>query len=166
MTLRLFCIAWAACVLTCAAGPPPAAVPRTQKAPVQHSIPTNNNLHRSRAASGSAPAAQPEAEVPPPLPPSFLDTWLAYKPPPSPFRGVPLSHCVPGGQFVVDQFSKAAQSCGAKHFILTHFHYDHYGGLSKHFKAGCIYCTAETARLVQVKLKVRSRELLQHREPV
>lgn len=67
---------------------------------------------------------------------------------------------------MVDQFSKAAQSCGAKHFILTHFHYDHYGGLSKHFKAGCIYCTAETARLVQVKLKVRSRELLQHREPV
>lgn len=54
----------------------------------------------------------------------------------------------------MDQFSKAAQASGVKHFFLTHFHYDHYGGLSRHFKAGCIYCTEETSRLVQHKLKV------------
>eukprot|EP00892_Ulva_mutabilis_P001364 jgi/Ulvmu1/11228/UM072_0065.1 len=103
-----------------------------------------------------APPGSDLAATPPsPVPHELLERWLAYTPPPAPFRGLPRSHCVPGGKFVVDQFSKAAQSSGVKHFFLTHFHYDHYGGLSKHFKAGHIYCTEETSRLVQHKLKVQ-----------
>ena len=39
-------------------------------------------------------------------------------------------------------------------YLLTHFHADHYGGLTKHFADGTIFCTPITARLVQLRLGV------------
>ena len=45
---------------------------------------------------------------------------------------------VPGTKFVVDKFgSKAYEAApSSKHWFLTHFHADHYGGLGPRFKQG------------------------------
>ena len=93
-------------------------------------------------------------ERPTPIPAALLQRWLAYRPPPGHFSGLQQSQCVPGCKFLVDSFSKVAQKSGTRAFFLTHFHYDHYRGLSKRFSSGTLYCTPETARLVQLKLKV------------
>lgn len=98
--------------------------------------------------------AQQQVEAAAPIPPAMLQRWLAYRPPPGHYPGLQLSQCVPGTKFLVDSFSRVAQKSGTRSFFLTHFHYDHYMGLSKRFSAGTVYCTAETARLVQLKLKV------------
>ncbi|KAL3148139.1 hypothetical protein ABBQ38_014420 [Trebouxia sp. C0009 RCD-2024] len=63
---------------------------------------------------------------------------------------------VPGTKFVVDKFGGKAYEAAAssKHWFLTHFHADHYGGLGPRFKQGTIYCSPITARLVHQRLKV------------
>lgn len=44
--------------------------------------------------------------------------------------------------------------------VLTHFHADHYMGLSKGFKQGRIICTPITAALVRLKLRVPQERLV------
>uniref|UniRef100_A0A061RID5 Dna repair metallo-beta-lactamase domain-containing protein n=1 Tax=Tetraselmis sp. GSL018 TaxID=582737 RepID=A0A061RID5_9CHLO len=65
---------------------------------------------------------------------------------------------VPGTDFVVDGFNH----CGgwSKHYFLSHFHADHYMGLKSSFDSGQIYCTAETARLVSLHLRVPQKWLV------
>jgi len=67
----------------------------------------------------------------PPKPPS-LSSWPPFRP-----------H---------NPFARVAQ-------ILTHFHSDHYGGLSRSWDVGTIYCTPVTAALVASKLGVAPRFL-------
>lgn len=55
-------------------------------------------------------------------------------------------------KFAVDAFCYGPLDVAA--YFLTHFHSDHYGGLSGSWKAGKIYCTPATARLVQHQLRV------------
>jgi DNA cross-link repair 1A protein len=58
---------------------------------------------------------------------------------------------------VVDLFSprEGARVKGSNGvWILTHFHADHYKGLSKKFSLGRILCSPITAQLVNTKLKV------------
>ena len=63
----------------------------------------------------------------------------------APVRAGPLRlpdwQLVPGTRFVVDKFGGKAYEAApsSKHWFLTHFHADHYGGLGPRFKQGQIY---------------------------
>lgn len=128
--------------------------------PEQSKIAASTFRQHTSAASASLQQSEASGCLPQQLATSsgvsqaLLQRWLAYRPPPAHSSGLKVSQCVPGCKFLVDLFSKSAQKSGARHFFLTHFHYDHYMGLSKSFSAGTIYSTPETARLVQLKLKV------------
>jgi DNA cross-link repair 1A protein len=63
---------------------------------------------------------------------------------------------VPGTNFLVDRFCNLPPSTPAnKHWFLTHFHADHYKGLTSKFDRGIVYCTPVTAALVKLQLRVR-----------
>ncbi len=70
----------------------------------------------------------------------------------------PFFKRVPGTPFIVDGFYHVDPAL-SRHYVLTHFHADHYGGLSRDFPEGCtLYGTAITCRLVAERLGVpRSR---------
>lgn len=78
-------------------------------------------------------------------------------------RRAPSGNCpeykkIPGTDFVVDGFYYAKPSLTSNYF-LTHFHSDHYGGLTKSWSAGIIYCSSVTANLVEQQLGVPRRYL-------
>ncbi|CAM9184353.1 unnamed protein product [Heterosigma akashiwo] len=64
-----------------------------------------------------------------------------------------LVHQIPGLNVLVDGFRHAHSGC--KDYFLTHFHGDHYTGLSSDFNYGKIYCTPITGALVKAMLGVR-----------
>lgn len=54
---------------------------------------------------------------------------------------------------MVDGFEYATPSLTSNYF-LTHFHSDHYGGITRHWDLGIIYCSEPTANLVNQQLGV------------
>lgn len=64
---------------------------------------------------------------------------------------------VPQLRLVVDKFGPATNDFPATAWFLTHFHADHYGGLTRKWctkNQGLIYCTTPTAKLASDRLKV------------
>ncbi|KAK9273026.1 hypothetical protein L1049_017833 [Liquidambar formosana] len=72
-------------------------------------------------------------------------------------KDVPLWCCIPGTPFRVDAFRYLRRDCS--HWFLTHFHLDHYQGLTRSFCHGKIYCSSITARLVNMKIGIPSDRL-------
>lgn len=62
---------------------------------------------------------------------------------------------VPGTPFVVDRFCNLPVQSPYRHWFLTHFHADHYKGLTGKFDRGTLYCSPPTARLVVQQLRVK-----------
>ncbi|KAL2346626.1 hypothetical protein Fmac_000626 [Flemingia macrophylla] len=67
-------------------------------------------------------------------------------------RDVPKWCAVQGTPFRVDAFKYLRGDCS--HWFLTHFHMDHYQGLTKSFNHGKIYCSSITARLVNMNIGI------------
>ncbi|XP_074281401.1 uncharacterized protein LOC141606247 [Silene latifolia] len=67
-------------------------------------------------------------------------------------KDVPPWCTVPGTPFRVDAFRYLRRDCS--HWFLTHFHIDHYQGLTKSFSYGKIYCSMITAKLVNTKIGI------------
>ncbi|XP_057799391.1 uncharacterized protein LOC131015148 [Salvia miltiorrhiza] len=67
-------------------------------------------------------------------------------------KDVPPWCSIPGTQFRVDGFKYLRRDCS--HWFLTHFHLDHYQGLTKSFSHGMIYCSLITAKLVNLKIGI------------
>jgi hypothetical protein len=65
---------------------------------------------------------------------------------------------IPGTDFVVDGF-KIKNKADYKHWFLTHFHSDHYSGITKTWKNGTIYGSQVTCDLVKLKLGVDAKIL-------
>ncbi|XP_054819313.1 uncharacterized protein LOC129318516 [Prosopis cineraria] len=70
---------------------------------------------------------------------------------------IPSWCCIPGTPFRVDAFKYLRGDCS--HWFLTHFHLDHYQGLTKSFNRGKIYCSSITARLVNMNIGIPFEKL-------
>ncbi|KAI3451800.1 hypothetical protein Pfo_008465 [Paulownia fortunei] len=71
---------------------------------------------------------------------------------PSP-ASLPHSKLIPKTRFIVDGFKHADPNFSVSYF-LSHFHSDHYTGLSPQWSKGIIYCSSTTANLLHQILKI------------
>ncbi|KAK4435776.1 DNA cross-link repair 1A protein [Sesamum alatum] len=72
-------------------------------------------------------------------------------------KDVPLWCCIPGTPFRVDAFKYLRRDCA--HWFLSHFHLDHYQGLTRSFCHGMIYCSSITAKLINLKIGISSDKI-------
>ncbi|XP_011099504.1 DNA ligase 6 isoform X1 [Sesamum indicum] len=83
------------------------------------------------------------------LPPQPQPTFPLVPPP----AFIPHSKLIPKTRFIVDGFKHADPNFSVSYF-LSHFHSDHYTGLSPQWSNGIIYCSSITANLLHQILKI------------
>ncbi|EPS58033.1 hypothetical protein M569_16783, partial [Genlisea aurea] len=79
------------------------------------------------------------------LPPPHLSATLP--------SSIPRSKLIPKTRFIVDGF-RYAESCFSVSYFLSHFHSDHYTGLTPQWSKGIIYCSSTTANLLHRILEI------------
>jgi hypothetical protein len=79
-------------------------------------------------------------------------------------KPAPAFKIIEGTQFLVDGFVYKAPCY--QHYFLSHFHADHYCGLTKGFDFGYIYCSEITGRCVQLKIGTSAEYIMPMRENV
>ncbi|KAI9162037.1 hypothetical protein LWI28_023160 [Acer negundo] len=91
----------------------------------------------------------------------FLSTSTTQSSPPKPLHFPPIpstfppSKLIPKTRFLIDAFRHASASSVS--YFLSHFHSDHYSGLSPSWSKGIIFCSSATSDLLVNILKVPKR---------
>ncbi|KAK0716962.1 eukaryotic translation initiation factor 3 subunit 7-domain-containing protein [Lasiosphaeria miniovina] len=75
-------------------------------------------------------------------------------------RTCPFYKIMPGFSICVDAFRYGAVE-GCKAYFLSHFHSDHYMGLTAHWTHGPIYCSKVTGALVKMQLKTAAKYVVE-----
>uniref|UniRef100_A0A1J3F7J8 DNA cross-link repair 1 protein n=1 Tax=Noccaea caerulescens TaxID=107243 RepID=A0A1J3F7J8_NOCCA len=93
---------------------------------------------------------------------SAVSSLSPLSPPPKPplsSLSVPQSKRIPKTNFIVDlfRFPQSSDSSSSVAFFLSHFHSDHYSGLSSSWSRGIVFCSHKTALLVKEILQVPSQ---------
>uniref|UniRef100_M4CJ01 ATP-dependent DNA ligase family profile domain-containing protein n=1 Tax=Brassica campestris TaxID=3711 RepID=M4CJ01_BRACM len=96
------------------------------------------NLNSTELYSSAVPSSVPTPSLKPPFSP----------------LSIPQSNRIPKTNFTVDFFRSSSSSVA---FFLSHFHSDHYSGLSSSWSRGIIFCSHITARLLKQILQVPSQ---------
>ncbi|XVE81309.1 hypothetical protein DITRI_Ditri15bG0053500 [Diplodiscus trichospermus] len=78
------------------------------------------------------------------------NSTLSFPPIPS---SIPPSKLIPNTRFLIDSFRHCSTSFSAAYF-LSHFHSDHYSGLSPSWSKGIIFCSHLTSLLLIQALKI------------
>ncbi|KHG17105.1 hypothetical protein F383_21615 [Gossypium arboreum] len=79
------------------------------------------------------------------------DSTLSFPPIPSSF---PPSKLIPNTRFLVDSFRHSTTTTFSAAYFLSHFHSDHYSGLSFSWSKGIIFCSHLTSLLLIQTLKI------------
>ncbi|XP_012491347.1 DNA ligase 6 isoform X1 [Gossypium raimondii] len=79
------------------------------------------------------------------------DSTLSFPPIPSSF---PPSKLIPNTRFLVDSFRHSTTTTFSAAYFLSHFHSDHYSGLSPSWSKGIIFCSHLTSLLLIQTLKI------------
>ncbi|GAB4832343.1 hypothetical protein Ancab_006359 [Ancistrocladus abbreviatus] len=103
--------------------------------------------HKTLSISSSSPT-----QPPPPSPPFSFSLLSSHSPLPPIASDVPHTKIIPASRFLVDAFSHSGDFSIS--YFLSHFHSDHYTGLSPCWSKGIIFCSETTARLVVEVLKI------------
>ncbi|KAJ4866657.1 DNA LIGASE 6 [Raphanus sativus] len=101
------------------------------------------NLNSTELYSSAVSSSVPTQSLPP-------------TPPLSSPLSIPQSKRIPETNFIVDLFRLPSDPSSVA-FFLSHFHSDHYSGLSSSWSRGIIFCSHITARLVEQILQVPSQ---------
>ncbi|KAK9271968.1 hypothetical protein L1049_002335 [Liquidambar formosana] len=109
-----------------------------------------NSTHLFLNSHKSISQQQPP-QTPPPLSFSLLSNNSPLPPIPSDF---PQSKLIPKTRFIVDGFRHSGDHSVS--YFLSHFHSDHYTGLTPSWCKGIIFCSDITARLLVEILKIPS----------
>ncbi|GMI10606.1 hypothetical protein TrLO_g13792 [Triparma laevis f. longispina] len=68
----------------------------------------------------------------------------------------PKYKILPQTSILIDGFKYVHPNTSSTYF-LTHFHFDHYGGITSNWSAGTIYCSSITSKLLQQQLNVDAK---------